>query len=60
MYRRAAEMGDPTEGSLEGTFFYEQGGLTKDEAKAAERYRKAVKTSKTSQALTTAMHGLPS
>ena len=42
MYRRAAEMGDPQgKVRLEGTFFYEQGGLTKDEAKAAERYRKA-------------------
>ena len=42
MYRRAAEMGDP-QGMvrLEGTFFYEQGGLTTDEVRAAERYRKA-------------------
>ena len=42
MYRRAAEMGDP-QGMvrLEGTFFYEQGGLTTDEDRAAERYRKA-------------------
>ena len=41
-YRRAAEMGDP-QGMvrLEGTFFYEQGGLTTDEVRAAERYRKA-------------------
>ena len=42
MYRRTAEMGDP-QGMvrLEGTFFYEQGGLTTDEVRAAERYRKA-------------------
>ena len=42
MYRRAAEMGDP-QGMvrLEGTFFYEQGGLTTDEVRATERYRKA-------------------
>lgn len=42
MYRRAAEMGDPQgKVRLEGTFFYEQGGLTKDEAKAVEWYQKA-------------------
>ena len=42
MYRRAAEMGDPQgKVRLEGTFFYEQGGLTTDEVRAVERYRKA-------------------
>ena len=42
MYRRAAEMGDPQgKVRLEGIFFYEQGGLTKDEAKAVEWYQKA-------------------
>ena len=42
MYRRAAEMGDP-QGMvrLGGAFFNEQGGLTKDEAKAVEWYKKA-------------------
>ena len=42
MYRRAAEMGDP-QGMvrLGGAFFNEQGGLTKDEAKAVEWYQKA-------------------
>ena len=41
MYRRAAEMGDPQgKVRLEGIFFYEQGGLTKDEAKAVEWYQK--------------------
>ena len=42
MYRRAAEMGDP-QGMvrLGRVFFNEQGGLTKDTSKAAERYRKA-------------------
>ena len=42
MYRRAAEMGDP-QGMvrLGRVFFNEQGGLTKDEVRAAERYRKA-------------------
>ena len=42
MYRRATEMGDPQgKVRLEGIFFYEQGGLTKDEAKAVEWYQKA-------------------
>ena len=42
MYRRAAEMGDP-QGMvrLGGAFLNEQGGLTKDEAKAVEWYQKA-------------------
>ena len=42
MYRRTAEMGDP-QGMvrLGGAFFNEQGGLTKDEAKAVEWYQKA-------------------
>ena len=42
MYRRAAEMGDP-QGMvrLGGAFFNEQGGLTKDEAKAVEWCKKA-------------------
>ena len=42
MYRRAAEMGDP-QGMvrLGGAFFNEQGGLTKDEAKAVEWFQKA-------------------
>ena len=42
MFRRAAEMGDP-QGMvrLGGAFFNEQGGLTKDEAKAVEWYKKA-------------------
>ena len=41
-YRRAAEMGDP-QGMIRlgGAFFNEQGGLTKDEAKAVEWYKKA-------------------
>ena len=42
MYRRAAEMGDP-QGMvrLGSAFFNEQGGLTKDEAKAVEWFKKA-------------------
>ena len=42
MFRRAAEMGDP-QGMvrLGSAFFNEQGGLTKDEAKAVEWYQKA-------------------
>ena len=42
MYRRAAEMGD-SQGMvrLGYAYAYGQGGLTKDETKAAERYRKA-------------------
>jgi len=42
MYRRAAEMGDPQGMFCLGrAFFNEQGGLTKDEAKAVEWYWKA-------------------
>lgn len=54
MYRRAAEMGDP-QGMvrLGGAFFNEQGGLTKDEAKAVEWYQKAAEAGNT-----TAMNSL--
>ncbi len=43
MYHRVAEMGDPTGMFKLGTcYYYGQGGLTKDEAKAVEWYQKAV------------------
>ena len=42
MFRRAAEMGDPQGMFRLGVaFFYEQGGLKKDEVKAVEWYQKA-------------------
>ena len=47
MYRRAAEIGD-SQGMfcLGRAFFNEQGGLTKDEAKAVEWYKKAAEAGK--------------